>query len=462
MTTKYPYSRTICFFVTLIFLSVFCSCKKYLEKSPDKSLTIPHSVGDLRAILDNNMTMNDGYSSYGALASDDYFLTDDVYGSLSSNTTLPYYNWGLEREPTDVRTDWLNAYRRIFCSNIVLEYSEKVGLDGAKRSDLRAVMGEALFYRGLTHFQLAQVYALPYNPASASERLGVPLRLTSDFNVKATRPTLQQNYDQIIEDLESAAKFLPKVQSTLLRPNKAAVYAALSNVMLVVQDFKSAAAFSDSCLELQNKLIDYNDIDTSAAIPFPYFNTETIWYADVGYNAVLLPSKALVDSTLYRSYADNDLRKVLYFDSYNGKVAFNGYYNGGAGGNKLYGGFSVDEVYLIKAESEARLGNLSEAVSIINSLCKNRFEKRGYTAFSSSSSKEVVGFILDMRRKELCFRRMCRWIDIRRLNQLGGDKIIPKRIINGKLYELPPDNLHYAFLIPDAAIDYSDFAQNAR
>lgn len=446
--------------VVLTLLS--CSCRRFLEATPDKTLTIPSTADDLRAILDNSLRMNQYYSFYGSLASDDYYLTNTVYNSVASNTYALYYIWGQDGEPTNLNNDWFAAYKRISCANTVLEYLDKVKLEEKSESDLKIMQGEALFYRGWTNFQLTQIYALPYNPETSSKLMGVPLRLTTDITVEADRPSLEKDFQQIREDLKKSVGLLPEKNSSLLRPSRVASYAALAKVALVMQDFSNAIKYADSSLNFQSSLLDFNDIDENMDIPFPIFNKETIWYADVAPNAIISPKNAQVDTTFYRSYESDDLRKNLFFKIDGGTTSFKGTYNGGAGISTLFGGFAVDEIYLIKAESEARLGKIQDAITTINIFCKNRLNKDMFAPFQTENQQEALDFILDMRRKELCFRGINRWVDIRRLNELPGKEIILQRAINGKVYELKPHDLHYAFLIPDAAIDYGDYMQNER
>lgn len=455
-------SFTICV-LSVMFLGM-AACKKYLDASPNKQLTTPQTEQDLRAILDGNTTLNTNFSPYGAIASDDYYVSDQNYESLLDPPASDYYIWGLNGEPTDNYSDWQANYKVIFYANVVLDNVDKVALNGVSQNDLNTVKGEALFYRAFTHFQLSQIYALPYNPASASATPGVPLRLTSDINAKVTRPSLQDEFNSITTDLKLAASLLPNSSITKLRPCRPAAYAALANVYLVMQDFKNAQDMADSALNINDSLMDYNAVAANLPVPFALFNPEVLWEADIAYSSILYTSAmAMTDSALYASYAKNDLRKYLYFDSSDGVEMFKGHYNGEYLGSETYfSGFAVDELYLIKAEAAARTGDVSTAMTALNMLAKKRFSSNNFTPFSVTDKNSAIRIILDMRRKELCFRGMSRWIDIRRLNQLNGEQITLNRTLLGKTYQLAPQDLHYAFLIPQTVIDNSHIPQNER
>lgn len=445
-----------------IFFFMF-SCKKYLDRSPDKQLATPAVIQDLRALMDHNSLMNEGYSAFGAVASDDYFISDEAYNSIASLFYSGFYFWGINNDPIDNHSGWLQSYQRIFNANVVLDYIDKVALNGASLSDLNAVKGEALFYRGYNHFLVSQVYALPYNPATASSTLGVPLRLTSDANAESTRPSLKKEFASIIVTLKAAVPLLPDYSLGKLRPSRAAAYTALANVYLVMQEFKEAENMADAALAINDSLMDYNDLQAEQRVPVPVLNKEVLWQADLSYNTILARSNTKVDTNFYQSYQEADLRKYLYFDTTEGDIKFKGYYNGQHKGSAVYfGGLAVDELFLIKAEAAARLGKLDIASNAINTLLRKRFRRTEFVPFSFTNNKKAIDIILDMRRKELCFRGQYRWMDVKRLSQIPGDEITLQRTLLGTTYTLKPGDLHYAFLIPQEVIDNSKIEQNRR
>ena len=195
-------------------------CKKYLDASPDKQLTTPETIQDLRAILDYNSSLNANYSPYGAIANDDYYVTDDVYDALTDVVAKDNYAWGLIAETAAQYLDWQYNYQRLFYVNVVLDYFDKVAKTGASVSDINSIKGEALFYRAFTMFTMSQIYAMPYNPSTAASTPGIPYKLTADINEPVTRPSLQQNYQQMIKDLQEAIPLLQPSTQTLLRPGK--------------------------------------------------------------------------------------------------------------------------------------------------------------------------------------------------------------------------------------------------
>ena len=69
------------------------------------------------------------------------------------------------------------------------------------------------------------------------------------------------------------------------------------------------------------------------------------------------------------------------------------------------------ELYLNKAEAEAMLDK-AEAIQTIKTLLNNRFEG-GIPPVDGLNGKDLVSFIRDERRRELCFEAH-RWFDLRR------------------------------------------------
>ena len=228
-----------------------------------------------------------------------------------------------------------------------------------------------------------------------------------------------------------------------------------------MQQFDNAGNYADSCLRYQNQLINYNTISLSASTPFELFNKEVIWQADLSTNTILSSSRAITDTLLYQSFENNDLRKSAFFNASGTSPAiFKGYYNGKWKG-VYFAGLAVDEAYLVKAECEARNAKQDAAMATLNTLLVNRYDST-FVPLEASGQQQAIDMILQQRKKELCFRGLLRWMDIRRLNQFDNSKITLTRKIHGQEYTLLPGDPHYAFLIPQNAIDNSHLIQNQR
>ena len=226
-----------------------------------------------------------------------------------------------------------------------------------------------------------------------------------------------------------------------------------------MRKYDQVLLYADSSLKLYSTLLDYNTINTAANKPFPEFIPEIIYYAYTNNNYYYMPIQEKVDSSLYRSYNDNDLRKHAFFKANNdGSHAFKGSYH--SSGSGLFFGLAVDEVYLMRAEAYARQGKVSEAMDDLNTLLAKRWKDGMFTPFTAAGKEEALQLILKERRKELLLRGL-RWTDIKRLNKEGAN-ITLTRVLNGQTYTLQPNDSRYALPIPEDVIEISGMTQNPR
>jgi len=459
MKTKI-YINTMLFLCSLFLIT---SCKKdFLDKKPATNLDVPTSLSDLQALLDNS-TIHES-PSLGECSADDYYQTYDTW----FNEFAPYFSntyvWAKEIfGGTGNISDWDVPYTQILYTNVVLQQLSGIDRNGSNSATYDNIKGSALFMRSWMFFDLAQVYALPYDSLTFNTDLGIPLRLTADINAPTTRPTMKQTYDQILSDVMQAKALLNNKTSPIYqnRPSKAAVFGFLSRICLTMRNYPKAGLYADSALQLQNSLINYNTLDTAARLPFGSTNIETV------YQNLLVSADPIsylkstqgysIDTLLYKSYNSNDLRKIIYFSQ-------NGIYinkkRGYSGQSLFSNGIITDELYLTRAECFARENNTEKALNDLNVVLMNRWKTSTYVPIENIQGKVLLDTILKERRKELVLRGL-RWNDIRRLNKEGFN-ITLARNLNGTIYSLPPNDIRYALPIPPDVITLSAIQQNPR
>ncbi|WP_194932856.1 MULTISPECIES: RagB/SusD family nutrient uptake outer membrane protein [Sphingobacterium] len=442
-----------------IFLWSLCcqSCTKFLDEKPQLSAATPDKEEDLRALLDFESQINLYYPGLIELGTDDYYLNNDTYNNMLASFQEAY-RWDKEMITTDVAY-WRACYNTIMIANIVLEGVER--LQPIKNKDIE---GEALFVRGLAHFYAAQLYCPLYNEVVDSP-FGLPIRLTSDFNVPVTRATVHQTYKQIIDDIKGAIPYLRDQAAEINRPSKRAAYAALARIYLSIADYEQARYYANECLRINADLMDFNTIDAKLNYPITPKNVEMIYYGStISGSAALNSSRARIPMEVYDLFDANDLRKLIYFKSVNAtEYAFKGYYSGRSA--TYFAGFANDELFLIRAECNVRLGATEEALVDMNKLLENRIRKGSFTELKLSDPKDLLLFILNERRKEMLFRGV-RWSDLKRLN-LEPDhavNLVREVTANGetKRYELPANDARYLYPIPTEVISQSNIEQNPR
>lgn len=440
----------------IVLLLMFCiSCSKdFLDAKPDESLVVPNRLRDFQALLDNSQVMNTRNPPIGETGSDDFFVPYDRWVSWGTTRYRNAYRWAADLYEGDQRViEWDYPYQQVFYANLVLDGFAKYGQsDDSKWKQLK---GAALFYRSYGYYQLSQLFCKPYAAATAATDMGIPLRHSADVNEPVTRATTAATYEQMISDFTTAAELLPVTQTNKLRPVKAAAYAMLARVHLLMGDYAKAKEAATAALALHNVLIDYNTLSGSASFPLARYNPEVIFHSVMLSDASA--SRLSVDSNLYALYAVTDKRRSAFYRLSSGRLIFRGSYDGSA---LLFNGLATDELLLIAAECEARLGEKQSALDYINQLLLKRYQTGSFVPAVAATAEEALQLVLTERRKELAFRGI-RWSDLRRLN-VQGSSISLTRNLNGEMIVLEPNSPLYVLPIPDVVIRLSGIEQNLR
>jgi len=121
---------------------------------------------------------------------------------------------------------------------------------------------------------------------------------------------------------------------------------------------------------------------------------------------------------------------------------------------------TTDELHLIKAESLVRNNRVSEGMQTLNHLLATRWKPGSFVPLTAGAQQDALAAVIKERRKELLIRGL-RWPDLKRYNRDGAN-ITLTRVVNGKTYILPPNDLRYAVAIPEEVIDLSGMPQNPR
>lgn len=448
-------------FTLTVFCISLCSCKKeedWLAKKPNKSLVVPVNFTDFQSLLNNEDIFNVTDVSLGFMAVEDYYVTYPVWQARATATERNSYTWEQNIYEGESVIDWNNPYQQTYYCNTILEGLDKMPVESKAATDWKQLQGSALFFRAYAFFKLAFTFAAPYDKNTAVTDAGIPLRLDADPNNLQPRASVQQTYDRIITDLKQAEELLPVTVSIKSKPSKAAARALLARIYLSMEDYDNALLYAESSLLLNNTLLDYNSLNATAPFPFALFNAEDIFHTRQIAYGIFNITRAFVDTTLYRSYQTNDLRRTLYFSGSGSTIAFKGSYEGSAA---YYSGPATDELYLTRAECNARKGNTITALNDLNVLLQKRWKTGTFIPFTAATSADALAIILTERRKELVFRGT-RWLDLRRLNKDTRFAVSLTRVLNGKTYTLPPNSQLYVLPIPDNEIRLSGIQQNPR
>lgn len=495
--------------ILLILLSVvmlsLSSCGDFLkEQSSELSyVTSCYGLNELligngymRRSRPNSMSLDLHYYPWLNLMDDDVeeYINDSYEGRASvCGFFRSFYTW---QEVPFVyvngvpRTDycWSKMYKHISNMNLIISHVNKFPNDPEEIR--KSVTGEAQFLRAAYYFMLVNIYAKPYNAATASTDLGVPLKITEYVEDKYfNRQSVQQIYDQIVADLKNAAENLSGIQQkSIYRANEAAARLLLSRVYLYMNQWQLSIDEADKVIALGVPIADLNSysfkISTPSGASYPeraqyllsQTNKEVIFTQGETIqnflkpttetkNGGYKPSRELLD--LYSKYntiegTDTlgvDLRIPLYFiqlkDSGIWIFAKCETNHTKSTVSEMFV-LRAAEAYLNKAEAEAML-NKADAVQTMETFLKTRF--RGVIpSIGSLTNQKLVEFVREERRRELCIE--ChRWFDLRRyavcskypetkeiIHQVYTDKSNPN--VASEAYVLNEYGQEPAYLLP--------------
>ncbi|MBL1409000.1 RagB/SusD family nutrient uptake outer membrane protein [Sphingobacterium faecale] len=443
--------------IAMLVFFISCNRKEFLDVKPDASMTVPSTLDDYLALMDDDVAMNGAgntqplYPAMLEIGSDNVWIPDARYLNNIDEYARAVYNWQENPYPALDIKDWNRPYITVLNCNIVLENLHKIEKGNENSGQWDLVYGMALFHRSHAFSMLTSVFTPAYEKGTADQSAGIPLRMSADVGEKLSISSLERTYARIIEDLLKASELLPEEPIYKTRPSKRACWALLSRVYLWMQNYERSHYYADLCLEVNDQLLDYNTYSTTTNYPFPRFNEEVIFNC----NMMLLTTQVRMDTSLYKSYDQNDLRRLLFFkaQSVGDGHRFYGNYDGTG---YFFAGLANDELYFNRAETSLRLGYPDMALKDLNKILSSRWKKNmgisTFMPYGEMDSKALMKLILAERRKQLVWRGL-RWPDLKRLNLDPEYATVLTREINSKLYQMNPNDRRYVYPVPDPVVD---------
>ncbi len=427
--------------LTLISWMSISSCKDSFLEVDQKQRIVASKLSDYELLM-NSRTLYDYLEEGGWQAT--ILLGDEVAAEsdfLNANGTIQtqrlfryeavVYDEG--QDAYDLKHFQNNLYQ---CNKIINEVMD--AQDGTEQQK-RTLLAEARASRAWIYLQLINLYAKPYNESTASADPGFPIITTADISIRYfTRNTVQEVYDFILDDLNSALPDLTLNPKAATRMGKAAAEAVLGKTYLYMKNFTEAlvhfnAAFTAN--QQQNnpaKLYDYNitfgpdgsflPVDDYAG-PNGIGNNSNDYTESVlarthyvgGWQPIGNDGLVLKEETL-NIYGANDYR--LNFFTVNttdlepnpsGRVRrYSTTYN------KF--GVQLPDLYLMRAECRARNNDLAGAITDLEILRRNRMPANESTVPVNIKANQsaLIHFIIDERIREFAAEGY-RWFDMRRL-----------------------------------------------
>jgi len=416
-------NRLISIISTIVLCGLFTGCDKYLDLQPSQSVN-----ESIALTTDENVkgVLLGAYSQ---------FALPGIYGgNLLRNAELlggdGEIRWvGTYIDPrqlflktilttnSEVEVQWRDSYAVINSVNNIL-----TALNVVNSADRDRVQGEALFLRSLMYFDLVRFFADQYQFGVANNQMGVPLILTpTKLPIESTyvgRNTVDEVYNQVITDLQTAASKLPEDNGVYA--SSGAANALLARVYLQKGDYAKSRDAADAVIGsgmyalqktyagvFNNDNNTLEDIFATQITPQDRFSSMTEFFSvpDFGGRDGDIE---ILDGHL-NLYSAGDKRFDLFFNG-NGSIEC-GKWNNQYGVVNL---IRLAEMYLIRAECNTRLSTSIGATPVDD---YNMIHTRaGLDPVASVTLDEI----LYERRLELAFEGF-KIHDVRRLHENVGD-----------------------------------------
>lgn len=355
------------------------------------------------------------------------FASDDIVCGQTTTDPL-FYSFSLNHTPTqtNARYFWYISYKIINDCNTVIEAAESISNPDPS---VKQLIGECYFLRAFCHFNLSRFFAHPYtqDPAAA----GIILRTSTTDPALKARSTVGEVYASVIADAQKSATLMEQPRGVQYA-SQAAAWALLSRVYLYEDK-------NDSTIYYSNQVINAGLYTLATADTYKTLfadaqsNKETIWceafttvddYGKSGSIASMIYSDG--NSGWGEEYASQSLRDTMsehpedvrwsYIEASkdpDGTIQkkngiemyyikkFSGQSNSPTLSSPVL--FRLAEMYLNRAEAEAKKGDITSALNDVDMIRKNRGLEGALYNGKLPAGKTVLQTVLKERRIELAF-----------------------------------------------------------
>jgi hypothetical protein len=451
-------------------------CKKWLDQQPINTVTedlawktgtdaegaVAAAFGIFRRGL-SGLTKDDTPSTTRNGSWGDYYFWGDarsgdwITPNNDSDWQAGFDNHLLQRTELEPMTNWRLFYRAIEQCNLVLEKIPAIN-DGLTAERKKQLIAETRFLRAMSHFYAARIWG------------DIPINLTAR-NVEALgREPLNKVMQMVVDETNAAIPDLPfqytgTRKESMSRGTKGAALALKAHACMWLKDYQGAA---DACKEIiesgvfklvtMEQLRDLFDKGESEEIVFEmYYDTKKGEFSDYyghimtyylinPYTSRSKLSLAVPKSKILEIYPDyardkSDKRVPAFFQSIDFSVSnselrpvFADPLQNGERDimfakfrkvkDKSYNLmdapvpiFRYAEILLLKAEADARLNNIIDALDNLN---KVRV-RAGIPIFTRDGQPIVIEEVLEERRRELIgeFQRVYDLVRLGRLHEFN-------------------------------------------
>lgn len=454
-------------YTCVLMCCVMCSsCNDYLDIVP-KGNKIPTTLADYEALLRDEYTIGQTSISNALYLLNDYYVT--VSNLNSPTLTRANYMWDETADRILLNNADESTYYQLYaaissCNLIIENVPSATEATDAERAE---VIAYAKVIRSLCYFVLANYYADTYDAATAGEKRSVPLITSANINAPSQQVTIQAIYDFIIQGVQEAiGEGLPEQSMTVIHPNLGAAYALLARVYLQMQNYSEALNYANLALEQNDQLYDWNayydehrstienpEDYTGLPTPTDYSYVENYYFRCGNGSPNYTTNELNIPVERAERFEEGDARFLSRWKLYSQNQ--DTYYRGVGNGYFNWGGLTTTEVYLIKAECQARLaqgGDFTEAMNTLNAVRQTRIRPEVYQPLTVSTLAEAIELIRRTKDNELIFS-IVPFADARRFNQEGTYARTMTKTYGGETYTLRPDSHLWTMPFPAGAIN---------
>lgn len=428
-------------------------------------IELENVLTDAELITDNrsaNTALNGLYASWNHI--DVGWFTNHL--SFRSRTINPMGVIGADGFSTNevkpensmIARNYTILYRVVNMANTVISQLEEDAPKDIETTRLKEIIGEARYHRAVAHLMLLRQYG-EFHDLSSNYGI-VTYETPARDNVPKERSTVGETYELITKDLEYAALNA----STNVRPHyyigQVSAKAMLARVMLYQQKFDEAARLSgevirDAGAQGYGLEADYLDIFRKRSLsqevlfaPYTQYPSENN-YMLVNSIYIAKSAETIADELVEGNYNINtgDGMDYRIADAFSrARVGDEG--NFGTGTNKYMGSdfipgsmvntmffMRLAEVYLIKAEADARLENFDDARESLGIITSRAGYEEDYA--DGIADADLLEMIFKHKWMELAFENNEEWFDMVRFHTLDGMEIKPKYVSNDEHLALP-------------------------
>ncbi len=350
---------------SILVLTVFTSCKKYLDVKPYGKV-VPKTTQEFEAIIHN------------ILNNMDYGNSDMLIGNFSSvleeaafADNLDVNIWGMGKSlPTYVgsrlnlmMTDYTKFYACIKDMNIVIE-NIKTETDKDKE-----VLATAYAIRGLCYYNLIREFSPAYDKLNAEKQLGVPLVTKFDIEERPLRSSLRESVELIEDDLVKSISF--NLTNPTYRFTVDVTKFLLARLYFWSENWNMLTPLAEELVskypllgesKYEEMMNSVNEIAGNILLKSFVFTDGSSYLSYIGTNKIKVTRPVSVEFIRLFEENERDIRYELSFNNKREVVKV------------LNGRIRAAEIYFMLAEAYIHNGKPQKALDIINKIRDNRIE----------------------------------------------------------------------------------------